>query len=1058
MMMSSNQTQSFVDLRTVGTALPVGLPKSGDLSRYIHEEPVNFSGSYFSYCLSGKEGSDLPPHWSSSGTCLQSGKSSIAHPPGAGRSLPNQLAHKPENTARCVERGSPQAAQNLTANQKPAHYDRVPEELSPSMSGIHAPPAVRKFAVGGAGLSPQTESPVALAIPRPIYGHSPCCTEHGCTSGPCYGVERGLPRIHPNAYEEEWMLHYGHLSLLQRKEREALLQQRLLQLEQNGVRFPLRENRPEGYHAMRPAGPLRLPLYADTNYSGFPYASPTRLPVSSPSDLFHRLQIPSKVHQGLPPSPSCSYEEMQHMPLPHPVIPPRTYPDCPPMPRYTQFPQRPVFYYPQGHAEVENATAYKGIGRELAQDPSSAPNKQNPANPPGLCLAPQPVLRDFPPPGPMAAANNPFHRHCELSPFQVYRAHLLAGQKRTFAKGPGALQLAPHADRPVDYSSQGVQVTSPPDEACGRTVSPGAFHPVQPHSSYRSSDYMSVANCKMQAGLRSEDMHTTPKDGIPHGVLGHHQRGAGPLTGLSSTEHPSSLCVEVAASRKHQANGPDNPPAIELPSLRQMERSDDLSKVEVPGKLQEKVGLDHQQIEGLRSPLSPPMPIINKVFSLAPYKAYLEASGMLSLQKGLQNGEMCSNYNHAKPDTQSHVKDQKQNYDEPSHRLTPADCTQSSDVKDVKVNTVEPQKVKMEKTTLGDLHCCLNPDEKKHEAGHQVPKGTVVKEEEANEVSSSSDSVLDLSVKKAEFDMSASEIKTTTNILTSSEYQADTSVRHGTMDGLTLNISREHPARVPTPPKPPTPTLRTPETKVFFQQVPPQCLKMSPFKVILPDVLRPPLSSVPRFPLVMPEPKSTDTSRLARHRFMEMHQSLFRLISSSVSSSSEQELRAWLAKWQPHEPVSPPAKAPRVSGLLAAGAREAWLRCGDTSSMLAQIISRLEDFASNRQCPFPHVIRAGAVFIPMLVVKENLFPQVPGSLIDQVLQEHHLELRPTTLSEERHLTQLQRRACSSKMRKLLSLKHLPNIYPDLLNLFYHTCVSKRLDSTSPAGAQKTAQI
>ncbi|KAG5273530.1 hypothetical protein AALO_G00152390 [Alosa alosa] len=103
-------------------------------------------------------------------------------------------------------------------------------------------------------------------------------------------------------------------------------------------------------------------------------------------------------------------------------------------------------------------------------------------------------------------------------------------------------------------------------------------------------------------------------------------------------------------------------------------------------------------------------------------------------------------------------------------------------------------------------------------------------------------------------------------------------------------------------------------------------------------------------------------------------------------------------------------------------------------------------------------MRAGGIFVPMLVVKEGLFPQVHGTFIDQVLQEHRVELRPTTLSEEKHLTQLQKRACSSKLRRLLSLRHLPDIYADVLNLFYYTSVCKALDSTSHVAAKKTPQM
>ncbi|KAG9341227.1 hypothetical protein JZ751_019668 [Albula glossodonta] len=238
-------------------------------------------------------------------------------------------------------------------------------------------------------------------------------------------------------------------------------------------------------------------------------------------------------------------------------------------------------------------------------------------------------------------------------------------------------------------------------------------------------------------------------------------------------------------------------------------------------------------------------------------------------------------------------------------------------------------------------------------------------------------------------------------------------------------------------------------------------VKLSAFKIIVPDVLRPPpqthQTQALEVPQPTPEPKpAIDSSRQARHRFMEMQQSLFRLISASVAQAPEPELRAWLAKTEPLEPTSPQSKALCVSGLLGTATREAWLRCKDTAAALARVAGQLEDYAVTRQCPFPHVIRAGTLFIPMLVVKECLFPQVSGALIDKVLQEHHVELRPTTLSEERHLMQLQRRACSSKLRRLLSLKHLPEIYPDMLNLFYHACVSKRLGSvlSTPVKTEK----
>ncbi|KAJ8252267.1 hypothetical protein COCON_G00215790 [Conger conger] len=1035
-MMSSKPTPRFMDpvahakLPRLETTLGT---KSGDMPGYSHEEPVNYSGAYFSYCLSGPEGTDLPPHWSPPGACLQ--RSPIVHPTSAGRPLSSQITQRPENMAHCVEGSSHAATRDLAANQQSSYYDRVPEKQGPSAPGIHAPTAVRKLGVGGATVTPPRGSPVGLAVPKPIYGHNPCCTEHGCTSGPCYSMERGVPRVHPNAYNEEWMLHYGPLSLLQRKEREALLQ-----LEQSSVRFPLRETAPEGYHAMRPTRPMRFPSFIEPNYGNFPYASAARSPLSPSSDLFHRLQFPSKVYHTLPPPPSCTYEEMQQMALAHPGISPKMYPDRPPpAPRYTQLPQRPVFYYSQGNVELESPSPYNGSSRNLTADPPPTVSKQVSPNPLGPCLRPQPSLSDFPGACPAAPMNSSFPRNCDLSHFQMYRAHAgMAGQKRTFAEGPGASLLVRHADRPVDYSSQGAWVTSSPRELCKGSLSPGAFHPVQQSlSDYRGSDHLgSVGKGRILGNHRLDDEHLGPKAVAPQCSVAHHEggavAGAGPARHCSSVERTSSLC----------ANSPDQPATAEALDMGQTDRSEYAYETQAPNRPQELKGSDPRQGERLRSPPSPPMPVINKVFSLAPYKAYLQASGMLPQQNGLQNKKARSN-----------ERDSPQGLDEPTHKpsQTPSEANP--------VQMLEPHQIKTEKVTLEETDCSLKSDEIRCEGQQQGLKETIVKEEDTEKVTSSSDSVLDLRVKKGEFSVFASEVQTSMHLLSSTAYGVDSADRHGVTRGLTLNRSGEHSVLVAHSPKPVIPSPVPQETKVF-QQIPPQYVNRSAFKIIVPDVLSPPAPShAPEVPQPAPEVKPPeDANRQARHRFLEMHQYLFRLISASVSQAPEQELRAWLANLEPQETASCPAKAVPVTGLLAAAAKEAWLRCKDIAATLSQVVGQLEDYVASQQCPFPHVTRAGTFFIPMLVVKEYLFPQVLGAHIDRVLQEHHVELRPTTLSEERHLMQLQKRACSSKLRRLLSLKHLPDIYPDVLNLYYHACVGKRLDSTSPAGAQKTAQV
>ncbi|OPJ70052.1 hypothetical protein AV530_019297 [Patagioenas fasciata monilis] len=170
-------------------------------------------------------------------------------------------------------------------------------------------------------------------------------------------------------------------------------------------------------------------------------------------------------------------------------------------------------------------------------------------------------------------------------------------------------------------------------------------------------------------------------------------------------------------------------------------------------------------------------------------------------------------------------------------------------------------------------------------------------------------------------------------------------------------------------------------------------------------------------------------------------------------------LREWLQRAEPAEelgetPKSPPkpkngSKVPEAQKRTKG--KEIWLAFQDVPALLANLLSQLKTFMFACKCPFPHVVRAGAIFIPIHVVKEKLFPKLPGASVDQVLQEHKVELRPTTLSEERHLRDLELKSCTSRMLKLLALKQLPDIYPDLLNLHWHDSIRQQLGWSSQAG-------
>ncbi|KAM5292298.1 uncharacterized protein C15orf39 homolog isoform 2-T2 [Ctenodactylus gundi] len=188
-------------------------------------------------------------------------------------------------------------------------------------------------------------------------------------------------------------------------------------------------------------------------------------------------------------------------------------------------------------------------------------------------------------------------------------------------------------------------------------------------------------------------------------------------------------------------------------------------------------------------------------------------------------------------------------------------------------------------------------------------------------------------------------------------------------------------------------------------------------------------------PALAPAPVSTAApADSTEQHFTGLHTSLCDAISGSVAHSPPEKLREWL------EMTGPWGQA-------------AWQDCQGVQGLLSKLLSQLQRFVSTQQCPFPHVVRAGAIFVPIHLVKERLFPRLPPASVDHVLQEHRVELRPTTLSEERALRERALHGCTSRMLKLLALRQLPDIYPDLLGLQWHDCVRRQLGNLdTEAGA------
>ncbi|XP_037357979.1 uncharacterized protein C15orf39-like isoform X2 [Talpa occidentalis] len=241
------------------------------------------------------------------------------------------------------------------------------------------------------------------------------------------------------------------------------------------------------------------------------------------------------------------------------------------------------------------------------------------------------------------------------------------------------------------------------------------------------------------------------------------------------------------------------------------------------------------------------------------------------------------------------------------------------------------------------------------------------------------------------------------------------------------------PASAPAPPVPappvPTPTSAPVGLQVLTQPLPVTCFNLAlpspPAVAVASPTLAPtaaPALAPVAAPARAPTPAVTDSPE---QRFTGLHASLCDAISGSVAHSPPEKLREWL------EMAGPWGQA-------------AWQDCQGVQGLLGKLLSQLQSFVCTQQCPFPHVVRAGAIFVPIHLVKERLFPRLPPGSVDHVLQEHRVELRPTTLSEERALRERALHGCTSRMLKLLALRQLPDIYPDLLGLQWRDCVRRQL--------------
>uniref|UniRef100_A0AAY4DBH0 Uncharacterized protein n=1 Tax=Denticeps clupeoides TaxID=299321 RepID=A0AAY4DBH0_9TELE len=987
-MMGSKRQQSFMDpvpqskaARLEGDVGAVPLPelsKSTDVPRYSSSQSAQYTGACLSYYLPGQERVDTASQWSR--MCIRNSRSPLCHPTFTGASNTSKVVYGPDS-AMSLGNSSPTLEKGLMLKQMFAsYYSPSPGNCSPNVASLITPVAMKTL--GGADHSQKMENPVSLAIPKPVYGPHPCFTELPCSTGPGYGLESRPHGVMPNIFDDEWFGHYGNVSSLHRRDPKGLMQQRELRSEHDAERIPQKEVTAEDCQGMGSAGLNRFSAFSHPSHDCYT-CRPSR---SGPTpERCQRFQVPTRAYY-IPPSHLHNYDPEA---LSQCGISPEAYQDPTPDSRYMQIPQRNLLYNSRPHFDAESTSACRGVGQKYIE---GVPPHQAFA-PPFYTNLPLPshlILRNFAPPHPAYQ----IHVNGEISTAPPQKYHMSVPN----------LQV----DRPLDYSMQRTKPTFPPKPLHRLHGTPGIL---QSPFELDNGSFSNRSPVKRPQG--------------PH---------------LNRPAYPTGGCGVSATS----GGLPDTPTSklVICDQSKSKFMKGTFSKCGdcIPGSYMQCE--DHGEADEGQTPPSPPMPVINNVFSLAPYKAYLDATGMLPPARQWQNDDHPMTPKQMKQDVVVE-KEMKPQMDDLQRAL----CD----------NAYTEVKIKSEKMELEEIPCAIRAYMVKNVNTHDGT-GTIVKKELGDSVNAESMLGLNIVV-KSDCELKSSVLIDAKDPITS-ECRIQTAVKHDTEPTLTGNCIREDTPPVVSPPPVPTMPPQTSETDFCLQKIPPQALKITNFKMVLPKVLQIPASSTSVEILKSPvETKAAvDCSRQARHHFMELHQSLLRLLHNFMSKRPLQDLRTWLSHLNLGEPVYPPAKSQKISCLVGTGVRAVWFLDQELSAVLLKVLEKLRTYIASGSCPFPHVIRAGAIFVPMLLVKEVLFPQVPGTFIDQVLQEHRVELRPATLSEERHLTQLQKRACSSKLRRLLSLKHLPEVYPDVLNLLYYVSVNKVLDSNSSDGSPKSSQV
>ncbi|XP_072290970.1 uncharacterized protein C15orf39 homolog [Eucyclogobius newberryi] len=1030
-MMSSHSVETLVE-PMFGRRMPsysqnvapaTGLSQPQNMSSFMGKQ---YSGAYFSFRPPGKDIVAFP---------VPDRQSPVTHV----SSVDKQHIYRQDSRSNESHLGYA----NSSTKQGFTRYTKSPVICSPKNT---ASVIVRRGHAGGD--SAPTDRPVYLGVPQAVYRHSPCCNDLCCAMG------HGSPN---RAYDHTWKT---------REPSDPLLQHRPGHTDAVGVSM------------FSPGQTRTLPAVVNQTYS------PMKV-----KEVSHSLQCSPRAYPSLYPS-QTAYEPM-------------IYHNNSPISKYGQALQHPVFYYPPANMEVEKRTESKNT--DFIHKEEVPVVLKHPLQPPGDQYVLPPSLHgEISLPRREAMQNPAFLQGFEYPAYLVPRLNVntspihnnrhphtvncdLTNTSSNHVHRPFATLASGYRDRfsqHSEHSSVHVAQTSPTTCIRKSAGAPSSTQSLNRYEALKNSVYNGPpggvihgppsrhAPAHLDLDVRSSrhpayHVRSYPKHPLMSPTLKSNSNPSGGQKILYCPPLPSFTKTSPNPQPSYLHKGPLKRALSVSSPIKIHDDDDDVYVVENEKKRQktERGNADVKSVD-----VASRMPVINNVFSLAPYQTYLQMSRLFldTLHQGssIQGRTEQSNENVKQPFAISedfvsksppvredvatkHVKRRDVRSDSPKAMV----IKNQENLRQIQQRTQRPSfevKVKREHPD-GPPHTCaampeLVPlDLKLRPNRADTDPKTCKKESDETTDQSSCSETSEYSEQLVIIKKEPEEIDQPEGGPVLEIKKCDSDLHSSRDDNRTSG--GECGQREATPTRSPPPALSAPphlEARFNFLNIPPECLKLSNYNIIFPEghllrsVQKPAKSpeeqntqpTVPDVPLQMP----------VRKHFFELHQSLTKLISKSVAATSEDTLRAWLSQMELNHIT--PSKNQKVSCLLGSKGQNACLN-EEMKSSLQQVYQRLTEYSQER-CPFPFVMRAGAIFLPMLVVKEVLFPSVHNGLIDQVLQEHKVVLRPTTLSEEKALIQMNKRACSSRLRRLMSYKHLPDVYTDVVNLLYYTCVCKQL--------------